>query len=67
MYINVPLFAGAISMLFSFRDVVKIVIVAPAVFPVLPLLPVRELEAAGAASQVLGLLFITALRSEDGK
>ena len=61
MNIIMPLFAAVIITLFDFHPAVKIALVALAVSPVPPLLPQRELKAAGTASYAYGLLFTAAL------
>lgn len=63
MYVIVPLFAVATAALLDFPPAVKIALVALALSPVPPLLPMRELKAGGTASFAFGLLFTAALLS----
>lgn len=63
MYVIVPLFAVATAALVDFHPAVKIAVVALALSPVPPLLPMRELKAGGTASFAFGLLFTAALLS----
>jgi BASS family bile acid:Na+ symporter len=61
MFVIMPAVAFALARLFAIRDVVEISLVALAISPVPPLLPVKETKAGGKASFGLGLLLLLAL------
>lgn len=58
-----PAIAFGLARLFAIRDVVEISLVALAISPVPPLLPMKEAKAGGKASYGLGLLTLLALLS----
>lgn len=63
MFIIVPVFAVAVTELFNLHSAVEIAVVALALSPIPPLLPLRAFKAGGTASYTFGLLFTAALLS----
>jgi BASS family bile acid:Na+ symporter len=61
MFIIMPVFTAAVVANLNLHPAVKIALVALAVSPIPPLLPQRELKAAGTASYGFGLLYTAAL------
>src|SRR5262245_66038465 len=62
VFVIMPVFAFALARLFDIRRVVEISLVALAISPVPPLLPMKERKAGGESSYALGLLALLALR-----
>lgn len=63
VFVIMPVIAFAIARFFALNDVVGIALVALAISPVPPLLPMKETRAGGQASYGLGLLAVLALLS----
>ena len=63
MAVIMPLFAAGLGVAFDLHPVVKVALVALAVSPVPPLLPRKQLNAGGNASEAVGLLATAALVS----
>jgi BASS family bile acid:Na+ symporter len=58
MFVLVPMIAVALAHMFGFRPEVEIAIVALALSPVPPLLPMRETKAGGTEAYALGLMVV---------
>jgi len=63
MFVIMPAIAIALAILFDFKRVVEIALVALSISPVPPLLPRREGQAGGRAPYALGLMAVLALLS----
>jgi BASS family bile acid:Na+ symporter len=63
VFLIMPAIAFGLASFFAIRDVVEISLVALAISPVPPLLPMKEAKAGGKASYGLGLLTLLALLS----
>src|SRR5262245_52730942 len=63
VFVIMPIIAFAFARLFDIRRVVEISLVALAISPVPPLLPMKETKAGGRASYALGLVALLALLS----
>jgi BASS family bile acid:Na+ symporter len=63
MNVVMPLFAVAIALLFDLKHGVEIALIALALSPVPPFLPMRQLKAGGAYSSIIGLMVATSLFS----
>ena len=63
MFVIMPIFAVAVVRTFQFIDAVEIAIVALAIAPIPPLLPIKERESGGHAPYGLGLMAIIGLLS----
>ena len=63
VFVIMPAIAFALARLFAIKDVIEISLVALAISPVPPLLPMKETQAGGQASYGLGLLTLLALLS----
>ena len=63
VFVIMPAIAFALARLFAIKDVIEISLVALAISPVPPLLPLKETQAGGQASYGLGLLTLLALLS----
>jgi BASS family bile acid:Na+ symporter len=61
VFVIMPVIAFALARLFEIRHVVEVSLVALAISPVPPLLPMKELKAGGQASYGLGLMALLAL------
>jgi BASS family bile acid:Na+ symporter len=63
VFVIMPVIAFALARLFDIRPVVEISLVALAISPVPPLLPMKETKAGGRVSNALGLVALLALLS----
>jgi bile acid:Na+ symporter, BASS family len=63
VFVIMPVIAFALARLFDIRHVVEVSLVALAISPVPPLLPMKEQKAGGEASYGLGLMVLLALLS----
>src|SRR5262245_40307887 len=63
VFVIMPVLAFALARLFDIRHTVEVSLVALAISPVPPLLPMKEMKGGGQASYALGLMTLLALLS----